>query len=74
MIKIDNKPVKTVFHGKGEIELDRVYTFSVIKSINGKTEYTVELDEEVDEAVKNVVVGAVVNYCLKNGIFEPKKE
>jgi len=42
MIKVEPKPIKTIQYFDGEIMLDKTYTFTVVKSINGTQKYTVE--------------------------------
>jgi len=83
-ININPKPKKTITFFDGQIELDKVYNFELVKTTNGTKSYSVEKvtfirdnvsDEEDDVQVMtqsdprySLIVGAIINWAEKNGI------
>jgi hypothetical protein len=70
MIKVEPKPIKTIQHFDGEIMLDKTYTFTVVKSINGSQKYSVEniQPEPSSVDVLEMIEKTVTNYALREGI------
>jgi hypothetical protein len=68
MINIESKPKKTVQYFDGSITLDKTYTFTVSKCINGEVKYTVELHDTLPEVLAEVIIGGILNHCTTIGI------
>jgi hypothetical protein len=68
MINIESKPKKTVQHFDGSITLDKTYTYTVSKCINGEVKYIVEMHDELPEALTSAIIGGILNYCMTIGI------
>ena len=70
MIKVEQKPIKTIQYFDGEIMLDKTYTFTVVKSINGTQKYTVEniQPEPANVDVLEMIEKTVQNYALREGV------
>lgn len=68
MINIEGKPKKTVQYFDGSITLDKTYTYTVKKCINGEVKYIVEMHEEMPEVLADVIIGGILNYCMTIGI------
>lgn len=74
IIKINEKPVKTVTYFEGQIELDEVYQFIVAKTSNGTVNYLVTSIGDsngvmVEEDRRySMIYSAVIKYAEKNGI------
>lgn len=69
MIKVESKPHKTVQYFYGSFEFDLLYTFEVVKSVNGEKKYSIENisptppTDQLDSITK-----AILKWCEKNGV------
>jgi len=70
MIKVSPKPIKTIQYFEGELMLDKTYTFTIIKSINGTQKYTVEkiTPEPSTPEVLELIEKTVQNYAAREGV------
>jgi hypothetical protein len=70
MIKVEQKPKKTIQYFDGTAALDQNYTFTIVKSINGSQKYTVEniQPEPANVEVLEMIEKTVQNYALREGV------
>lgn len=82
MIKISNAPKSVIEVYTGTIELDKVYEFSVEKTIaDGAEPYRVlevivkdNKNEEIDPIIVRTVTETIKNWGKKNGIGKSSRE
>jgi len=74
MIRLPEKPTKTILSAEGSIDLDKTYKYTLFKSINGSTSYEVKVHDVDCDITRSLVENTVINFCKTHGAFEPKKE